>query len=643
MKRIIMSLLMMSIYLLPALPSNWTIASLDGNIKFILSDNGDQLSYRVKYRNIPVIETSVLGLVMDGESYGRKAKWVSSSKVKYINDAYTLKSGKRIHVVDHCKEQVFSFRNSNQHMFQLVVRIYDNGVAFRYILQGTSDRKEHKITQEQTEFAVVPDGKAWIHPYDWNSRKKPSYEQYCNDGIPIRKNCETGRGWAFPMLFETNHLWMMITEAALDGTYPATHIDNSGAANAYRIRFPEQDEVVIPDDHSPVSALPWKTPWRVAIIGPQLNTIFESQLVENLNPPCSLSDTSWIKPGRACWSWWYKGSSVKDYPTQLQYVDFCQRMGWEYDLIDAGWQNMTNGGTMEDVVRYANTKGVGIWLWYHSGAGHEDDSVRQNRLMCDRRLRRTEMKRIHELGVKGIKVDFFDTDKQRIINLYFSILKDAADNQLMVDFHGATLPRGLERTYPNLMSTEAVRGAESLGQQLRCDKAAWHNTIVPFTRNVVGSMDYTPVTFSNKIRQGVPAIRRTTVAHQLSLSVVFESGFQCFADRAEAYDSLPDEPKQFLKDVPVVWDESRLLAGYPGKNVVVARRSGSTWYVAGINGMKEELNLSFQLPEECRGNSGLLIKDGKDGNSFYTQKIEATVSAMKVTVLPEGGFVAVFH
>ena len=243
-----------------------------------------------------------------------------------------------------------------------------------------------------------------------------------------------------------------------------------------------------------------------------------------------------------------------------------------------------------------------------------------------------------ELGVKGIKVDFFDTDKQRIIQLYPAILKDAAECHLLVDLHGATLPRGFERTYPNLLTTEAIRGAETLGRQERCERAAAHNATVPFTRNVVGSMDYTPVTFSNKIRNGVPAIRKTTVAHQLALSVVFESGFQCFADRAEAYQSLPELPKQFLKEVPAAWEESRLLAGYPGDYAVVARRLGDVWYIGGISGKNEEREITFRLPSACQGKGFTLIIDGADKDSFDYQTIEGAAQEMKVKVLPNGGF-----
>ena len=608
--------------------------SPDGNVCFILEnprqeDGARQLQYRVTLGDRTVVLPSALGLEMDGIVYGRDVRRPSVRKTT-LDEPYTLKSGKQLQTRNHCTEHVLSFRGKGSADFQLTVRVYDNGAAFRYAFPGKDDAL-HTVQRELTEFAI-PQGKAWIHPYDWNSRKKPSYEQFAKTGIPVGTASPYEQCWGFPMLFETDGLWSMVTEACLDGTYPATHVDNSGTAGAYKIRFPEQEEPIIPDAPEPQSTLPWQTPWRVIIAGTDLNTVFTSQVVEHLNPPTAMTDTDWIRPGKACWSWWYNGGSVRNYQTQLQYVDLCQEMGWDYSLIDAGWERMDGEG-VEGVVRHAADRGVGIWLWYHSGAG------RDSSIMSDPPARRAEMKRISELGVKGIKVDFFDTDKQRIIALYPEILKDAADYHLMIDFHGATLPRGWERTWPHLMTTEAIKGAEGLGRQATCDRMAEHDATVIFTRNVVGSMDYTPVTFSNKIRQGVEAFRRTSVAHQLALSVAFESGFQCFADRAEAYQALPEGPKRFLTEVPVAWDESCLLAGYPSDHAVIARRKGDSWFFGGINGKAEARELEFTLPEACKGKKIQWITDGEDIHTFAETVSVYDGGTIRIPVLEGGGFV----
>ena len=615
---------------------SYEVQSPDGQLCFVLQGPASQdqaPQYSVLRGGEEAVAPSDLGLELDGKLLGPGMRVRQVSK-RAIDEPYALKSGKKLSCTNRCNEAVFSFKGKGLPRFQLAVRVFDDGAAFRYIFPG-KDAKEHVIGRELTEFSL-PAGEAWIHPYDWNSRKKPSYEQFSKNGIPIGSPSPYEQGWAFPMLFKTGGLWTLVTEACLDGSYPATHIDNSGNGNAYRIRFPEQEEPIIPDAPEPRSTLPWRSPWRVIVTCPDLNGIFSSQVVQSLNPACVLEDTDWIRPGRATWSWWYQGGSVRSYETQKQYVDFCQEIGWEYSLIDAHWEAMDGEG-VEGILRYAAQKNVGIWLWYHSGAGQKDA------IMSDKTRRREEMKRISELGVKGVKVDFFDTDKQAVIALYPEILRDAADFHLMVDFHGATLPRGFERTYPNLMTTEAVRGAESLGRQEVCDRMAVHNTVLVFTRNVVGSMDYTPVTFSNKVRQGVEAQRKTTVAHQLALSVAFESGFQCFADRCEAYLSLPEGPKDFLRNVPVAWDESCLLSGYPADHAVIARRKGDAWYIGGINGLAADREFRFSLPEACAGRTIHWILDGADADSFSEQDGKVDSPEVCIPVLAEGGFVAVIQ
>jgi hypothetical protein len=297
------------------------------------------------------------------------------------------------------------------------------------------------------------------------------------------------------------------------------------------------------------------------------------------------------------------------------------------------------GGTAEEVAAYGAEKGVGVWLWYHSGAGQQTDSITVRNLMSHREARLAEMERIQAAGVKGIKVDFFDTDKQRIVAIYPQLLADAARHRLMVNLHGASLPRGLERTYPNLMTTEAIKGAEGFGRQENCDRAAWHNSTVVFTRNVVGSMDYTPVTFSDKIRQGVVAYNRTTWPHQLALSVVFESGVQNFADRREAYESLPEAPKKFLMDVPTAWDETRLVSGFPGDHAIFARRKGDVWWIGGINGMDEARDITFELPFVEAGKSFDAIVDGPGRTDFAAMKA-VTGESITVKMAPGGGFAA---
>jgi alpha-glucosidase len=597
-------------------------------------ENAGSLFFRVDCLGKRAVNDSPLGITRDDAAFVTGLQLVSRPEVKQIEETYRLFAGKCSTVHNHAAESVLRFKNSGGRQLEVVLRAYDDGVAFRYRFPE-SDAGIFRVLDENTAFSVPGSGKAWIHPYDFNSRKKPSYEQPCEKEIPVGSPSPNEWGWAYPMLFNINGLWMMITEAVMDGTWCGTHLQMT-TEGAYKVTLAEKDEVVLPDDPAPVHSLPWSSPWRVIMVGDNPATIVESNIVQNLNEPCRMNDTGWIKPGRASWSWWSEGGSPRNYAKLTEYVDFTARMGWEYLLVDAGWPEM-KGGTIEEVIRYANSRNVGIWLWYHSGAGVPKDSVSVRNLMSVPEARRAEFSRLRALGVKGVKVDFFDTDKQGVVKLYKEILGDAAENQILVNFHGASLPRGMERTYPNLLTVEAVRGAEGLGRQERCDEAPAFNTILPFTRNVVGPMDYTPVTFSNKVRQGTEALQHTSYAFQLALSVIFQSGIQDFADNYRSYEALPELPLEFLKKVPAGWDETRLVAGYPGDFVVMARRKGSTWYVAGINGKDELRNLIFTLPFKTGNKKLNLITDGDERTSFSRVTLPAS-AALSVKVLPYGGF-----
>lgn len=619
--------------------SPWKLTSPDGKITVKLNIGPsaiEKLLYTVSLNGKMVLQPSPLGIDREDQQFGPDLTFVSSTEPALIDEHYQLKSGKRLLCRNYANERLLTFRNAAGKEVQLIWRAYNDGIAFRYRF-AEQDTKLYKVIKEHTGFRLPTDGRAWIHPYDWNSRLKPSYEQYCQSNIAIGTDSPNPKGWAYPMLAKTGSAWIMITEAVLDGTYCATHLQSTGDG-LYTVNFAEEEEVALAGSPEPTSSMPWQTPWRVIVLGDSLSDIVETNMVQHLNPPSVVANDAWIQPGRASWSWWSNGGSPKVFSVQKQYVDFSADMGWEYILIDAGWPLMT-GGTMEDVVHYARSKGIGVWLWYHSGSGQPMDTLNYRNLMSDQHARRTEFARLQKLGVKGIKVDFFDSDKQGVVKRYPEILADAAKYEIMVNFHGATLPRGLERTYPNLMTTEAIKGAEGFGRQESCDRAPAHNATIPFTRNVVGSMDYTPVTFSNKIRQGVEAFNRTSFAHQLALAVVFESGVQCFADKSESNAALPEAPRNFLKHVPTAWDETKLLDGFPGDFVIMARRKGDTWYIAGINGKNEKCSFSFSLPF-IRGHKTLeIIKDGSERTSFAMDKLESD-GKIQVDVLPYGGFTA---
>ena len=341
-----------------------------------------------------------------------------------------------------------------------------------------------------------------------------------------------------------------------------------------------------------------------------------------------------LKPGRSSWEWW-SSTSGRNVENLKSFIDLAAEMGWEYSLIDGGWPRMPEG-SVEQLVSYANQKNVGLTIWYNSGGRRDSTQRDEDFLMFNPDTRDKELARIAALGIKGIKVDFFASDKQNTIKLYLDILRDAAKHHLLVNFHGCTLPRGWSRTYPNLMSMEAIRGAECYRySKTYPEMAARFNTIAAVVRGAVCPTDYTPVTITDNKYP-----RLTTVSHELALAVVYESGIIHFADKPEGYLNLPEKAKDYLKSVPATWDETRLLAWNPGELFVVARRKNDKWFIAGINGKNEPQNVEIQLPVEIA--NATLITDGETIDGLKIENIE-NLKSNKLTLEPNGGFVILLN
>ncbi|HJZ41542.1 MAG TPA: glycoside hydrolase family 97 catalytic domain-containing protein [Bacteroidales bacterium] len=625
-------------------PEEWSVASPSGNIQFMISFGVDnQLFYSVSLADSNesrvVLNASPLGILRSDGNFITGLSFEEASPIESIHESFELPAGKQTRIENRANELTLAFNNQDDKKILVIARAYDDGIAFRYVFPD-QDSGKYTVKEEVTGFAIAGDGKTWIEPYDKVTMWTPAYERYFENGIPVGTSAPSSEGWAFPALFNTENACILLTEAGADSTYFAAHLQQEANNGLYIIRMPEATEADSLISSKPSSSLPWSTPWRVAIIGKELSTIAESNMVVKLNPPAAFDDVSWIRPGRASWSWWSTPSSPKNYSVLKDYVDLAAEMGWEYSLVDANWDLM-EGGNIEQLVKYANTKNVGILMWYNSGGTHNVVTERPRDIMFDPVLRSAEFKKLAAMGVKGVKVDFFQSDKQHIIGLYFDILQDAAENHILVNFHGCTLHRGWNRTWPNLVSMEAVRGAENYGfDSLYPEKAIWHNTILPFTRNVVGSMDYTPVTFGN---QKFP--HQTTNGHELALSIVFESGILHLADFAESYRNLPAAVRSFLKKIPVAWDETCLLEGEPGKYCIIARRNGNTWYIGGINGTSTAQSWQVDLSRLTNKDfSALIISDGADNRHFSKDTRTLTAGeVMKINVLPAGGFVAILE
>ena len=630
--------------------SRWDVVSPNGQteIRVSLTAPGrvadypaasTRLYYEVRYGGQTVMRLSPLGISRSDQDFVDDLSFVTVSAGKAIDETYELIHGKRRVCHARAQEKTVTFRNANGARVEIILRACDDGVAFRYRFPEQSD-KTYTVTGETTGFRLPADGRVWAHPYDVVGTYTPAYERYCVENAEVGTTSPSETGWAFPMLFHTGDRsrWALVTEAAVDGTYCGSHLAGEAPNGVYRLVFPAEGEGNDTGAAEPSWTLPWETPWRVIMVGTTPGVMVESTLVTDLCWPSVVEDTSWIKPGRASWSWLSDHDSPQDHDRLVPFIDLAAEMGWEYSLIDANWNIMKNG-TIHDLIAHAAEKGVGLTLWYNSGGPHNVVTEQPRGTMQLVPVRRYEFRRLSQWGIKGVKVDFFQSDKQEIMQLYHGILQDAADYHIMVNFHGCTLPRGWSRTYPHLMTMEAIKGAEcySFGSEFP-RMAPSHNTIIPFVRNAVGPVDYTPVMFADN---RFPHI--TTYGHELALSIVFETGWLHFADAVDPYLQLPEAPKTFLKNVPVVWDETRFLAGEPSQYVVLARRHGRQWYLGAINGQEESRAVDVDLSVLGDGAYRMtLIQDGDDARHFATQEQTlALKDRLTLTMRPYGGAVAV--
>lgn len=602
--------------------SDGLVSSPDGSLWFELALNeAGEPGYTVSRDGVALTGPGRLGVDRVDTVFSAGLALVDSSDPELKHEVYELVVGKRRSYEIDFVERTFVFRAASGHGLELIVRVFDDGVGFRYRFPERSDMA-HTVTREATTFAV-PGARCWLQPQEAPARTAPAYEAAYKNEIAV-DDAVADHGWTMPALFRTDDHWVVIAEAGLDGGFCGSRLSNP-VAGEFSVLFPQPGEGCGIGEVEPTSTLPWVLPWRVIITSPDLATVAESGLITHLSPSSRIDDPSWIRPGRVTWSWWSDNASPRD-PTALRrFVDFAAEMTWEYHLIDANW-NLVEPTEIRQLIDDARARDVGTFLWYNSGGPHNIVAEQPRDRMGERDRRRSEFAEIASWGVAGVKIDFFHSDKQDRIEQYRDILEDAAAAKLMVNFHGCTVPRGWEREWPNLMTMEGVRGAEQYQAQFAYPiEAPVLLTIFPFTRNLVGSMDYTPVTFSDN---RYPHL--TTGAFELALAVLVESGLQHFADSPEAYRRLAPEALAALAAVPTAWDETILLDAWPGHHCTLARRHGADWWIAAINGTNEalELDLDLRRLDLLPGTTLQLLSDGptpsRDGSQITTT--ELTVS-----------------
>lgn len=625
--------------------NHWEVLSPDSTVKITLdlNDSSKALFYQVAKivdgKEITVLEPSKLGINFQEGNFSENLSFANVEAPKLIDENYSMVSGKQKTYHNHATELTISFTNANKQPISLSLRAYDEGAAFKYEIAEDGKNQAYTLKEELSGFNLPDDGTAWMHPYDTIVWWAPGYETYYEE-MPIgSKAPDNKNGWAFPMLFQSNNLFMLITEANIQGHYPAMHLKQDCVGGNYQVTKPVFNEAYDICGAEPTVNIPFETPWRIITIGENLGEIVESNMVTHVSDSSKVKDTSWIKPGRASWSWWSDEESCRDYGKLKEFVDFSADFGWEYSLVDANWNEM-KGGDLQQLAAYANSKNVGILAWYNSGGKNNVVTEQPRDLMNDAEIRRAEFKKLQEWGVKGVKIDFFQSDKPCIMQQYVDILNDAAEFEILVNFHGCTLPKGWRRTFPNLMTMEAVKGAEAyrFGRDFPENGPA-HCTILPFSRNVVGPIDFTPTGLTDR---KYPHL--TTFAHELALPVILESGIQHLCDHFTAYQALPDFAKDYLKVLPANWDATKFVAGYPGDFVVLARKSGDSWYLAGINGLNQVKTISLDLSflEEGKEFEAKSIQDDEGVRTLKSENRKVnTGDHIELELKPYGGFVTV--
>ena len=609
-------------------------------------ENGTPL-YSVTYKGKTILEPSPLGFVANIGDFSQGMTYVEQKK-RTIEETYTLDRIKKSTVNYHANELTVTFQNADKQPLDVTFRVSNNDLAFRYELPRYGDTGSIVIRREATGFDFPSYTTTFLAPQSdpmvgWK-RTKPSYEEEYAADAPLTQRSQFGHGFTFPCLFRIgDDGWALVSETGVDSRYCASRLSDATADGLFTIAFPMPEENNGNGTVAPGFALPGATPWRTITVGDNLKPIVETTVPWDVVTP-RFSTEHTYKYGKGTWSWIVWQDASINYDDQVRYIDLAAAMDFQYVLIDNWWDTNIGHERMEQLVDYAHTKNVDVFLWY-SSSGYWNDIVQGPTNRMDNPIvRKQEMKWLKKIGVKGIKVDFFGGDKQETMRLYEAILSDADDYGLMVIFHGCTLPRGWERMYPNYVGSEAVLASENLVfDQHFDDLEAFNACLHPFIRNTVGCMEFGG-TFLNKRYNRTNdggTTRRTTDVFQLATAVLFQNPIQNFAITPNNLTDAPRLALDFLREVPTTWDETVFLDGYPGKYCVLARRHGDRWYIAGINAQKEPLKLKLALPMLREGDRVAFYSDTKSREPQLEQKTIQKPDETSVTIQPEGGIVLI--
>ena len=580
-----------------------TVLSPDKQLAVTVSDEAGRATYRIDFCGQPAVLPSALGLKTNFGDFTRQLT-IKNHQTGNASDHYQLRQAKQRDIRYEAATLTVDFENSQQQRLQVEFFVKDNDVAFRYLIpRQQDDRPRCAVVEQEATAFLLPNGTTTflcpqINPMTGWERTKPSYEEEYKPDAPMTARSQYGQGYTFPCLFRSGDRWLLISETGVSSRYCGAHLSDYEPAKGYTIAYPQSGENNGFASASAAIALPGATPWRTITVGQTLAPVAETTIPFDVVRPLYQPSEDY-KAGRYTWSWliWQDNSVCWD--DQVQFIDLASQMGYEYCLVDGFWDTQIGRDRIADLSKYAQQKGVSLLLWYNSNGAWNDAPQTPRNCMDNSISRDHEMAWLKKIGVKGIKVDFFAGDKQETMRLYEDILYDANRYGLQVIFHGCTLPRGWERMYPNYVASEAVLASENVFfQEYHAQQEAFQLTMHPFCRNAVGSMDWGGIILNrfmsrdNRQRHQ----RQTTNAFELATGITNQTALQCVAIAPNNLSELTDAERRFLRSLPTTWDETRLLDGYPGRYVVLARRHGTQWFVAALNAQKQPLELNVRLP-----------------------------------------------
>lgn len=622
-------------------------AGPDGRLRLTTDVIGGRPVYSVSYNGKTILENSPLGFRSNAGNFTEGLSLVSSEEGS-VHKSFDQDKIKKSHIDYEAKRLLTTYRNAGGGEMSVEWLVSDNDIAFRYLIPRQGETGSMVVESEATGYRFPKHTTAFLTSQSdamigWK-RSKPSYEEFYVADAAMDSVSEYGHGYTFPALFRIgDDGWALLSETGVDGYYCASHLSDY-TDGVYTIAYPMPEENNGNGSASPGIALPGATPWRTITVADNLAPIAETTIPWNVVEP-RYEVQHPARPGRGTWSWIVWQDNSMNMADQKTFIDLAADLGYENILIDAGWDQNIGYDRMPELLDYARSKGVNPLLWY-SSSGHWNDIVQSPVNKMDRPIvRKKEMQWLKDNGVQGIKVDFFGGDKQETMRLYEDILSDAADYGIDVIFHGCTLPRGWERMYPNHVGSEAVYASENLiFQQIFCDMEAFHATLHPFIRNSVAIMEYGGTILNQRLARDNKSgtTRRTGDAFQLATAVLFQNPVQNFGLTPNNLTESPADAISFMKDVPTTWDDIKLIDGYPGRFVVLARRHGDKWYIAGVNALKEPLKLKLDLTAlGLRGDKGTIYADVA-GKELKAKEIKLkNAKAVPVEIISNGGFVIV--